>query len=240
MIGGMIMSESGSPVPFSVWLKRSFQILLIIVIMDGILFGAAGRLDWFGAWLLTGLYLAFLLVVVVWTSLKAPGLMEERSHRAGNVKPWDKIIINIYTILLLALLVTAGLDAGRFRWSSMPFALQVLGVLVLALTGIVIGWVMSVNYYLSRYARIQDDRGQQVVTEGPYRFVRHPMYAMLPLFMAGIALVLGSWWALVPGSLIGVLYIIRTALEDRMLQEELPGYSQYAQKVRYRLFPGIW
>jgi protein-S-isoprenylcysteine O-methyltransferase Ste14 len=158
--------------------------------------------------------------VVVWTSLKAPGLMEERSRRAANVKPWDKVITNIYTVLLLAL--------------------QVLGVLLLAFTGFVIGRVMTVNYYLSRYARIQDDRGQQVVTQGPYRYVRHPMYAVLPPFMAGMALVLGSWWALVPAGLIGALYIIRTALEDRMLQEELPGYREYAQKVRYRLFPGIW
>ena len=234
------MSDTGHSVRFRVWLRRIAGILLVVIVMDALLFGAAGRLDWFGAWLLTGLYLAFLVVVAVWATLKAPGLLEERSRRAANVKSWDKIIINIYTVLLLTLLVVAGLDAGRFRWSNMPVALQVLGVLLLALTGIVILWVTRVNYYLSRYARIQDDRGQQVVTEGPYRYVRHPMYAMLPLFMAGMALVLGSWWALVPGGLIGVLYIIRTALEDRMLQEELPGYGEYAQKVRYRLIPGIW
>jgi len=208
--------------------------------MDALLFGTAGRLDWSGAWLLTGLYLLFLLVVVIWTSLKAPGLMEERSRRAENVKPWDKVITSIYTVLLIALLVTAGLDAGRFRWSVMPVALQILGIVLLILSGFVIWRVISVNYYLSRYARIQDDRGQKVVMEGPYRYVRHPMYAMLIPFMLGIAFLLGSWWALVPGLLIGVLFLIRTALEDRMLQEELPGYREYAQKVRYRLFPGIW
>ena len=229
-----------APVSLGLWIKRIFQILLLIVIMDALLFGAAGRLDWFGAWLLTGLYLAFLLVVVIWATRNAPGLMEERGRVAENVKPWDKVITSIYTVLLLALLVTAGLDAGRFRWSVMPGTLQVLGAIVLTLTGVVIWWVMSVNYYLSRYARIQDDRGQQVVTEGPYRYVRHPMYAMLVPFMIGVALVLGSWWALVPGGLIGVLYVIRTVLEDCMLLEELPGYREYAQKVRYRLFPGIW
>ncbi len=127
-------------------------------------------------------------------------------------------------------------SAGR----SVPAVLQVVGVLLLIFSGIVIWWVISVNYYLSRYARIQDDRGQQVVTEGPYRFVRHPMYAMFIPFMLGIGLVLGSWWALVPGGLIGVLYLVRTALEDKMLQEELPGYREYALKVRYRLFPGLW
>ncbi len=225
------MDKSSPPVPIKVWLKRLFSILLLIVIIDGLLFGA---------WLLTGLYLAFLLVVVVWATRNAPGLMEERSRVAKNVKAWDKVITSIYTVLLLALLVTAGLDASRFRWSVMPVALQIVGVILLILAGIVIWWVMSVNYYLSRYARIQDDRGQQVITDGPYRYVRHPMYAMLVPFMFGIAFVLGSWWALAPSGLIGVLYVVRTALEDRMLQEELPGYHEYAQKVRYRLFPGIW
>jgi protein-S-isoprenylcysteine O-methyltransferase Ste14 len=229
-----------SPVPAKVWLKRIFAIILLIVIMDALLFGAAGRLDWFGAWLLTGLYLAFLLIVVVWATRKAPGLMEERSRMAENVKSWDKIITWVYTVFLLGMLVVAGLDAGRFRWSVMPVALQIFGVILLIFAGAVIWWVMSVNYFLSRYARIQDDRGQQVITEGPYRYVRHPMYAMLVPFMFGIAFVLGSWWALVPAGMIGVLYILRTALEDRMLQEELPGYREYAQKVRYRLFPGIW
>lgn len=229
-----------SPVPIKVWLKRIFSIILLIVVMDGLLFGTAGRLDWFGAWLLTGLYLVFLLIIVFWATRNAPGLMEERSRMAKNVKAWDKVITRIYTVLLLTMLVVAGLDAGRFRWSAMPIVLQIVGVILLILTGIVIWWVMSVNYFLSSYARIQDDRGQQVITEGPYRYVRHPMYAMLVPFMFGIAFVLGSWWALVPAGMIGVLYVIRTALEDRMLQEELPGYREYAQKVRYRLFPGIW
>jgi protein-S-isoprenylcysteine O-methyltransferase Ste14 len=197
------MVDPTTKVSVTLWIKRIASILLILAVMDALLFGAAGRLDWFGAWLLTGLYFLFLLVVMVWTNLKAPRLMEERSHMAQNVKTWDKVITTIYTVLLLALLVTAGLDAGRFRWSVVPAVLQVVGVLMLIFCGVVIWWVISVNYYLSRYARIQNDRGQQVVTQGPYRFVRHPMYAMLIPFMLGIGLVLGSWWALVPGGLIG-------------------------------------
>ena len=234
------MEESASKISWTVWLKRLGALLAVIVIMDALLFGAAGRLDWLGAWLLTGLYFLFLLIVAIWTTIKAPGLMEERSRKAANVKSWDNVIMTIYTVLLFALLITAGLDAGRFRWSAMPVAWQILGIMLLALSGYVIWRVIAVNYYLSRYARIQDDRGQKVVAEGPYRFVRHPMYAMLIPFMTGIALVLGSWWALLPGGLIGVLFVIRTALEDKMLQQELPGYRDYAQKVRYRLFPGIW
>ncbi len=233
------MTVSSPSVPLKLWLKRIASLLLLLLIMDGLLFGAAGRLDWTGAWLLTGLYGLLLVFLVVWSSLKAPGLMEERSRMAKNVKSWDKVLTSVYTVFLVALLVVAGLDA-RFHWSTMPLVLQALGILLLLFSGWVLWRIMSVNYYLSRYARIQDDRGQQVVSEGPYRFVRHPMYATLTPFFLGMVLVLGAWWALLPAGLIFILYIFRTALEDRMLQEELPGYREYARKVRYRLFPGIW
>ena len=96
------------------------------------------------------------------------------------------------------------------------------------------------NTFLARYVRIQDDRGQQAVTRGPYRFVRHPMYAGVIVFMLSTALVLGSLWALLPAALICVTFILRTALEDRTLQAELPGYAEYAQRTRYRLLPKIW
>jgi protein-S-isoprenylcysteine O-methyltransferase Ste14 len=89
-------------------------------------------------------------------------------------------------------------------------------------------------------ARIQDDRGQAVVTAGPYRYVRHPMYLGVILLFLGIPMALGSWWALLPGAAIGLLFVLRTAKEDRMLRDELPGYTEYAQRVRYRLVPDVW
>ncbi len=222
------------------WGKRVGQVFALILVMDGILFLAAGRLDWAGAWVLTLLYLAFLLVFVAWTMRNAPELMEERSGMATNVKTWDKVLLTLYTLALLSLLVVAALDAGRFRWSEMPLALQAVGVLGMIPCGIWLWWVTRTNAYLSRYARIQDDRGQQVITTGPYRYVRHPMYAAVIPFIICVGLTLGSWWALIPGGVIAVLFIIRTALEDRMLQEELPGYKEYAAHVRYRLVPGVW
>jgi protein-S-isoprenylcysteine O-methyltransferase Ste14 len=234
------MARQFHSTPRRTWIKRSASILLLILLIDVLMFGTAGRLDWLGAWLFTGMYLVFLLFMVGWSTIKAPGLMEERSRRAANVKAWDKVILNLYTALFIALLIIAGLDAGRFRWSTMPPGLQATGAVLLILSGIVIWRVMAVNYFLSRYARIQDDRGQHVVSEGPYHFVRHPMYAALIPFMPGMALLLGSWWALIPAGLIDILFIVRTCLEDRMLKEELPGYQEYAQKVRHRLIPGIW
>lgn len=143
-------------------------------------------------------------------------------------------------LLLVALLVTAALDAGRYHWSALPPGARVLGVAGTMAASAVIGWAVMVNAFLSRWARIQDDRGQTVVRDGPYRFVRHPMYAGIIVLMGSASLVLGSTWALVPAGLIGVLYVIRTALEDRMLRAELPGYAEYAHCVHARLLPGIW
>lgn len=233
-------NASGGGTPCRLWARRILALFLLLAVMDLILFAAAGRLDWPWAWLWTLMYGAFLLAYLLWGTRNAPGLLQERSRVAANVKGWDKAIGAAYTALLLALLVAAGLDAGRFRWTHMPVALHLVGVLGLAFAGGVIGWTILENSYLSRWARIQDDRGQRVVTSGPYQYVRHPMYAALIVFMVSLALELGSGWALVPAGLIGVLYVIRTALEDRMLQAGLPGYREYAGRVRYRLLPGVW
>lgn len=138
------------------------------------------------------------------------------------------------------MLVVASLDAGRFKWSPAPVALQIVGWLGLILAGRLILWVTSTNTFLSRTVRIQEERGQRVITTGPYRWVRHPMYSGVIVIMVCVPLVLGSSWALVPGVLIGILFVIRTALEDRTLQMELPGYDEYAKRIRYRLLPGVW
>ncbi len=222
------------------WLKLLVRVLALVAVMDAVLFLLAGRLDWSGAWVLSALYLAFLLVMLAWAARNAPELLEERSRMASNVKGWDKVLLALYTIALIALLVVAALDAGRFHWAEMPVFFQVLGVLGIILCGVWLLWVTRTNAYLSRYARIQDDRGQQVVTTGPYRYVRHPMYASIIPFILCVALILGSWWALAPGAIIACLFVIRTGLEDRMLQAELPGYKEYARRVRYRLVPGVW
>ena len=212
----------------------------VILVMDLLLFVPAGRLDWPAAWILSLLYGVFLLAYAVWGTLKAPDLLKERSRVADNVKSWDKVIMAIYTVLLLGTLVLAGLDAGRFRWSQMAVAWQVLGLVGIVLCSGLIFWTILTNAYLGRMVRIQEDRGHQVVTGGPYRYVRHPMYVGIVLLFPFMTLCLGSWWALVPAGLIAMLMVIRIALEDRTLQAELPGYAEYAQRVRYRLLPGVW
>lgn len=213
--------------------------LLLLAFVGGILFLSAGTTDWRSAWVLIGLYGLFLLFFLFYTAFRDPDLLKERGKKSANIKPWDKVIAGIYNFLLIAMLVLCGLDV-RFGWSSVPVWLQLLGIALVILGGVIMGWVTVHNTFLSRYARIQDDRGHRVVTDGPYRIVRHPMYAASLFWFPAIALMLGSYVALIPGLAITALYVVRTRLEDRMLLDELPGYKDYATKTKYRLIPGIW
>lgn len=237
---GPLPASEARPAIWRALLKRVVAVFVVILIMDLLLFVPAGRLDWPAAWILSLLYGVFLLAYAVWGTIKAPDLLKERSQVAENVKVWDKVIMAIYTVLLLATLVLAGLDVGRDQRSQMPAALQVLGLVGIVLASGLIFWTILTNTYLGRMVRIQEDRGHQVVTGGPYRYVRHPMYVGIILLFPCMALFLGSWWALAPAVLIAMLMVIRTALEDRTLQAELPGYAEYAQRVRYRLLPRVW
>jgi len=237
---GSLPTSETRPAVWRALRKRIVAVLAVILVMDLLLFIPAGRTDWPSAWILSLLYAVFLLAYAAWGTLKAPDLLQERSRVAENVKVWDKIILSIYTLLLLAMLVLAGLSVGRVRWSHMPLALQLLSLGALFAAGGLIFWAVVTNAYLGRMVRIQEDRGHQVVTGGPYRHVRHPMYVGIILLFPGMAMFLGSWWALVSAGLIALLMVLRTTLEDRTLQAELPGYAEYAQQVRYRLLPGVW
>lgn len=230
-----------SPPPRKVSLgSLLLRLSLLLIFLLGLLLLTAGRLDWIQAWAFSLAFSAFLMFYGIWALRHDPGQLAERSGMKQNVKRWDKIIMTAYSFLLIVMLILAGLDGGRFRWAPASPLLQAIGWIGLVLAGTLVFWTTSVNTFLSRYVRIQDDRSQQTVTCGPYRWVRHPMYLGVIVLMLGIPLALGSIWALLPGGLIGILFILRTALEDKTLQAELPGYQEYAQKVRYRLFPGIW
>lgn len=220
--------------------KIFLSILVIVGIFSGILFTAAGRVDWVEAWLLIGFYAVSLAGMMLWGALHAPDLMKERSRMSKNVKEWDKVLNKYFMLMFAATLVVAGLDTGRFGWSGMPAMLKWIGGLGCAAAGYIVWLTIKENAYLSRWARIQNERGQKVVSSGPYRYVRHPMYAAIILFVLSTPLVLGSWWAALPASMAVALYIIRTKREDHMLHQELEGYDAYASLVRYRLIPGIW
>jgi protein-S-isoprenylcysteine O-methyltransferase Ste14 len=220
-------------------INRIIQVFVSVLLMGVVLFLSAGRLDWPAAWIFLGFYILVILTLGVWAMRKHPDVVNERG-KLENIKSWDKTLMIIYTVMLFVLFAVAGLDAGRFGWSVMPIAVQVVGFIALAFAMAVTYWAMATNPFLSTVVRIQDDRGHYVVTSGPYRYMRHPMYAMMFFMYPGIALELGSWLALMPAVVIVIVIVIRTALEDKTLHAELPGYTAYAQQVRYRLIPGIW
>jgi protein-S-isoprenylcysteine O-methyltransferase Ste14 len=206
--------------------------------LGSFLFIAAGRLDWPMAWIYTGISIvdAILLLVVV-----SPELMQERTHPKTDAKAWDRVFARLTgpsgsTVIL----VVAGLDK-RFGWSALvPLAVQFVGLAAFVLGMGLMTWAMAVNNYFSLVVRIQKDRGHTVVSGGPYRYVRHPGYVGGIMFQLGTPLLLGSLWALIPAGLTALLLVVRTALEDRTLLNELEGYREYAQQTRYRLLPGAW
>jgi protein-S-isoprenylcysteine O-methyltransferase Ste14 len=211
-----------------------------LAILAALLFLPAGRWNWPEAWAVLVAYGAFLVLSGVWWLWKDPAQLRERDRVAANVKTWDKVIVRASWPCRVLTVVIAGLDAGRFRWSSVPLPVEALGWLgqVVAVSAML--WAGATNTYLSRFARIQDDRGHTVVTSGPYGYVRHPMYAGVIVLFLCIPLALGSWRALLPGAANAVLMLIRARQEDRMLRAELGGYQVYAHRVRYRLLPGVW
>lgn len=206
-----------------------------------VLFGSAGRLDLPMVWAYLCLFCGFLLAFGIITSRRDPDLLEERRRYKPGTKTWDRILLAIYGVLFFVTWIVAGLDAGRFHWSdTVPLGLQTASLVICAGAYGLVWWATWVNTFFSRGVRIQEDRGQRVITAGPYQYVRHPGYTGNVLAWPGTALALGSWWAMLPAAGIVLVYILRTVLEDRTLHEELEGYAEYAQRVRYRLLPGIW
>ncbi len=220
---------------------RVFRNLLFVLgITAVLLFLPAGSLNWPAAWVLIGFLGVYFLLYMLWGMFKDPEQLQERSQKSENIKKWDKVILGIYTALLPTVFIVGGFDAVRFGWSHVPLVVQIIGWVGLFITASLVFWTVTTNTYLSRYVRIQDDRQQEVVIVGPYRFIRHPMYLGVILLFISLGPALGSLYTLIPGIMIDSLFIIRTAKEDKTLHAELGGYSKYAQKVRYRLFPGIW
>lgn len=205
------------------------------------LFWSAGRLDWWAAW-------AALAVMAVWTAATAyivlhynPDLLAERLAPRQGEKRWDTAIVALLGLVTLVRYILAGLDQ-RYGWTGgLPVAAQLVALAVCVLgNDVLFVWATAANSFFSRIVRIQSERGHTVVTDGPYRYVRHPAYAGTILYELAVPILLASWPALIASGLSTVLLVIRTALEDRTLQAELPGYADYAQRVHYRLLPGIW
>ena len=217
--------------------RRFMQVIMQIVLFAVLLFVSAGRLLWPWAWIYLGIYVAG---VIANAFILPKNVIEERGKSKENVKEWDKVITTLSIFPSLGLFIVAGLDY-RFGWSTKVSIWIQLASLVLMILGYALFvWAMVSNPFFSTAVRIQLDRDHKTATEGPSQYVRHPGYLGFIASNLATALVLGSLWALIPGAITAGLLIVRTALEDSTLRKELDGYKEYAEKVKYRLIPGIW
>ena len=219
--------------------KRFVQVILTVVVQAVLLLLSAGKFAWWEAWVYIGIYLVGMAINATLMLRHSPETIAERAESRG-MKDWDRVISGLWAVLYFVMLVLAGLDA-RFGWTGqIALAIQVAGVVAFVLGGALFSWAMVSNAYFAAVVRIQEDRGHTVCTTGPYRYVRHPGYVGAILQSLAAPLMFGSLWALIPGGMAVLLIVARTVLEDRTLLEELQGYTEYAERVRYRLLPGVW
>jgi protein-S-isoprenylcysteine O-methyltransferase Ste14 len=220
--------------------KRMVQVVIIVAFMAVILFLSSGRLSWMWAWIFIGLNLIGVLINSTILLRYSPETIAERAEAEG-MKDWDKIVSGLWAVAYyILMLLVAGLDT-RFGWTpSLALALYIAGGIVFVLGFAFFSWAMISNAHFAAVVRVQAERRQTVCTTGPYRFVRHPGYVGAIVQSLAAPLLLGSLWALIPGGVAALLMVTRTALEDQTLHQELDGYRDYAQQVRYRLLPGIW
>lgn len=218
------------------------QIVGMLLVFALILFLSAGAVTWLAGWAFLVLFFGFVVALSGWLLRHNPGLLTERMTGVGKAdqKAWDKVFYVLLNVIFLVWLIIMPLDAVRFHWSHVPVVLQVFGALLLLCSFAVFFLTFRANSFLSPAVRIQSERDQVVVSTGPYHYVRHPMYAAAAVFLAGTALLLGSWWGLLGGGILMVAVANRAVREERSLRAELHGYAAYMARVKYRLIPRIW
>jgi protein-S-isoprenylcysteine O-methyltransferase Ste14 len=223
--------------------------ILAKYILDGVLalvgggillFWPAGRIDWWPAWGVLGVNAFMMAAMGVIIFRLYPDLAAERLSPPKGAKTWDLAINSGIRSIQLARYIVAGLDQRNGWTGGFPAGIQIAALAISFLGYSIIPWAAANNKFFSQIVRIQSDRGHSVAASGPYQFVRHPSYLGMIAFELAIPVMLASWWSLLISVANVFLIILRTALEDRTLQAELPGYADYAQRVRYRLLPGIW
>jgi protein-S-isoprenylcysteine O-methyltransferase Ste14 len=223
-------------------IKQATVSTVLLAVMMAVFYVSAGRTDIPRSWLLFGVSFVYFVGSALALARYNPGLLAQRlTLRREGSKGWDEILIRACNLTgLLLVPAVAGLDVGRYRWSSLGMQYAVLGLNMMVVSSILINWAMIVNPYFEPTVRIQEDRGHRVVSTGPYGIVRHPGYLSGILWMSAVPLIVGSLYAFLPVALYSALMILRTHLEDRTLHEELAGYPKYAEMVRHRLLPGVW
>lgn len=217
------------------------QNTIFVVAMGALLFASAGTLHWPGAWAM--LVASALLGPLCgwWLYRLDPALLAERLRPViqKDQPPADKAFMTVFVVVMVAWLVAMGI-ARRYLASNVPLALQALGFLLFLASTLFTMWVFRENSFAAPVVKLQAERAQRVISTGPYAHVRHPMYSAMILFFAGVPLLLGSWWGIAMTPVFLALFAVRIRIEERTLKQGLPGYTDYAARVPYRLLPGIW
>jgi protein-S-isoprenylcysteine O-methyltransferase Ste14 len=204
------------------------------------MFLPAGTWAWAKGWLFIVVLVGIIPGVFLCLWRVNPEVVVARSHTHEGTKRWDRILLWFYFPTMWAIVPVAALDDGRFQWSALPWWVCAVGYALLLVGVGITTWAEAVNKFFEPTVRIQTERGHKVIDTGPYALVRHPGYVGGLFMAAGMALSLGSVWALIPAGLASFLLILRTRWEDQTLQAELPGYREFTERVRYKLIPGVW
>jgi protein-S-isoprenylcysteine O-methyltransferase Ste14 len=236
------MSTAGNPTEPrpAQWLSIVTRSVAATLVLALLLFVPAGTIAWTRGWLFLLVFAALMAAAALYMWRVNPENFAARSRIHEGTKACDRILLTFLFLGMLAILPVAALDDGRFHRSLMSWWFVGLGYLLFTAGMVLTAWAQGVNRFFEPGVRIQTERGHHVVDSGPYAIIRHPGYFAACLLFAGLALSLGFWWALVPAGFATLLLVIRTVWEDRTLREELPGYAAYAQRVRFRLLPGVW
>jgi protein-S-isoprenylcysteine O-methyltransferase Ste14 len=232
-------SVSGKQGPAELF-KALASLAVWLAIMLALLFGPAGTWDWPRGWWFVCVYLGLTLVACGWLWVVNPEICAARRKIQKGTKAWDRWLTALIIATFAAVLPVSALDDARFQWAPQPDWVVWLGQGLFALGFLGFAWAQSVNRNFEATVRIQTDRGHRVVTTGPYAVVRHPGYAFAILMVIGMPLALGSLYGLIPSGVLLALILVRTLGEDATLRAELPGYAEYAGKVRYRWLPGVF
>jgi len=204
------------------------------------LFWSAGRFDWWPGWAALAVMAAWIAATAIVIVRSNPALLAERLGPRRGAKSWDTAIMSLLGLVQLARYVVAGLDQRSGWTGGLPLAAQMAALAVCVVGYALVVWATASNAFFSQIVRIQTERGQTVVSDGPYGWVRHPAYAGAVAYELVVGILLASWWSCAIGGVAAILLVIRTALEDRALRAELTGYQEYAGRVRHRLLPGVW
>ena len=221
--------------------KYLISSIVSIGVYSAMIFLGAGTVYWLQGWLYVG-SMIILSIVTLTVLVEKPKLLEERfllPIQKGQ-KGWDKIFHVILLPMYYCWLPLNGIDAVRYRWSDMPWQINLIGAIGLGISFYIFRAVFKANPFAIQIVRSESQPGQHVITTGPYAHVRHPMYTGAILLFSCGSLLMGSLYGFTIGVCIAILYVIRTAMEDKTLERELQGYTDYEQKVKYRLIPMIW